>query len=124
PSLQLESGRPYTAAAPSDTLGFGSGEDNRAVVVTNSAPNTYITGAAGRTCYFAGTCHLVPFNSLRGDTFAQLDARLSKTFKIGEKANVSIMAQAFNFTNRAYYGNDVTTNVAGDGSTPGNVYFG
>jgi len=80
--------------------------------VTNGAPNTYITGSAGRTCYFAGTCHLVPFNSLRGDRFLQLDARLSKNFKIGEKANVQIMAQAFNVTNRANYGNDVNTNVA------------
>jgi len=124
PILQVGSGRPYNAAAPSDTLGFGSGEDNRAVVVTNSAPNTYITGAAGRTCYFAGTCHLVPFNSLRGDTFAQLDARLSKNFKIGEKANLQIMAQAFNLTNRANYGNDVNTNVTGVDATTGKPNFG
>jgi len=41
---------------------------------------------------------------------------LSKNFKIGEKANVQIMAQAFNLTNRANYGNDVNTNVLGIGS--------
>jgi len=66
----------------------------------------------------------VPFNSLRGDTFAQLDARLSKNFKIGEKANVQIMAQAFNLTNRANYGNDVNTNVAGVDATTGKSNFG
>jgi len=36
---------------------------------------------------------------------------LSKNFKIREKANVQIIAQAFNLTNRANYGNDVNTNV-------------
>jgi len=70
-----------------------------------------MTGSAGQACYFAGSCHLVPFNSLRGDPFFQLDTRLSKNIKIGEKANLQIMAQAFNLTNRANYGNDVTTNV-------------
>jgi len=111
PILQVGSARPYNAAAPTDTLGFGSGDDNRAVVVPNNSPNTFMTGAAGRTCYFAGNCHLIPFQSFRGDPFLQLDARLSKNFKIGEKANVQIIAQAFNLTNRANYGNDVNTNV-------------
>ncbi|PYY24147.1 MAG: hypothetical protein DMG62_03815 [Acidobacteria bacterium] len=123
PILQVGSGRPYNAAAPTDTLGFGSGEDNRAVVVPNSSPNTFMTKAAGQACYFAGSCHLVPFNNFRGDTFAQLDARLSKNFKIGEKANVQIMAQAFNLTNRANYGNDVNTNVNGKDKN-GNNNFG
>src|SRR5690242_8426055 len=35
PILQFGSARPYNATAPSDTLGFGSGDDNRAVVVPN-----------------------------------------------------------------------------------------
>jgi hypothetical protein len=84
PILQAGSARPYNAAAPSDTLGFGSGEDNRAVVVPNGSPTTYMTGPAGRTCYFAGQCHLVPFNSLRGSPFFQLDARLSKNFLLAK----------------------------------------
>lgn len=113
PILQAGSGRPYNAAAPSDTLGFGGGEDNRAVVVPNNSPTTFMTGSAGQTCYFSGQCHLVPFDSLRGDPFFQLDTRLSKNFKLGEKANLQIIAQAFNLTNRANYGNDVNTNVKG-----------
>ena len=108
PILQFGSARPYNASAPSDTLGFGSGDDNRAVVVPNGSSTTYMTGAAGQACYFAGQCHLVPFNALRGDPFFQLDTRLSKNFKFGEKANLQIMAQAFNLTNRANYGNDFT----------------
>jgi len=111
PILQAGSGRAYNPTAATDTLGFGTGEDNRAVVVSNSSPNTYITGTAGQTCYFAGQCHLAPFNSLRGDPFFQLDTRLSKNIKIGEKANIQLMAQAFNLTNRANYGNDVTSVV-------------
>jgi len=106
PILQYGSARPYNATAPSDTIGFGSGLDNRAVVVANNSPTTYMTGSAGRTCYFAGQCHLVPFDTLRGDPFFQLDTRLSKNLKLGEKANLQIMAQAFNLTNRANYGND------------------
>ncbi len=108
PILQFGSARPYNATAPTDTLGFGSGEDNRAVVVPNGSSTTYMTGSAGQTCYFAGQCHLVPFNALRGDPFFQLDTRLSKNFKFGEKANLQIIAQAFNLTNRANYGNDFT----------------
>lgn len=124
PILQFGSGRPYNAAAPSDTLGYGSGEDNHAVVVPNNAPTTYLVKAAGQTCYFAGNCHLVPFNSLRGDAFFQLDTRLSKNFKIGEKANVQIIAQAFNLTNRANYGNDVVTNVTSVDPKTGTNNFG
>lgn len=124
PILQFGSARPFKVTAPGDTLGFGSGEDNRAVVVPNSSPTTYMTGAAGQACYFAGNCHLVPFNPLRGDAFFQLDTRLSKNFKIGEKANVQIIAQAFNLTNRANYGNDVTTNVSAPKDINGKSTFG
>jgi outer membrane receptor protein involved in Fe transport len=124
PILQAGSARPYNAAAPTDTLGFGSGEDNRAVVVPNNSPTTYMTGAAGRTCYFAGQCHLVPFNNLRGSPFFQLDTRLSKNFKLGEKASLQLIAQAFNLTNRANYGNDVNTNVNGVDAVTGKNNFG
>ena len=45
------------------------------------------------------------------DPFLHLDTRLTKNFKIGEKGNLQLIAQAFNLTNRANYGNDVTTVV-------------
>jgi hypothetical protein len=107
PILQFGSARPYKVTSPDDTLGFGSGTDNRAVVVPNTGSQTdYLTGAAGQACYFAGTCHLVPFNSLRGDPFFQLDTKLSKNIHLGETRNLELIAQAFNLTNRANYGND------------------
>jgi hypothetical protein len=49
---------------------------------------------------------VAPVDSLRGDPFFQLDTRLSKNFKLGETRNLQIIAQAFNLTNRANYGND------------------
>jgi hypothetical protein len=124
PILQFGSGRPYNVAAGADTLGYGTGEDNRAVVVASSSPATYLTGTAGQTCYFAGSCHLVPFNSLRGDAFFQLDIRFTKNFKIGEKANLQLIAQAFNLTNRANYGNDFNTNVDAGLDKNGKPIFG
>ncbi len=106
PILQFGSARPYSLTSQTDTLGFGSGDQNRAVVIPNNAPGTFLTGAAGRACYFAGTCHVAPVDSLRGDPFFQLDTRLSKNFKLGETRNLQIIAQAFNLSNRANYGND------------------
>jgi outer membrane receptor protein involved in Fe transport len=106
PILQFGSARPYSLTSQTDTLGFGSGLQNRQVVIPNDSPGTFLTGAAGRTCYFAGTCHVAPVDSLRGDPFFQLDTRLSKNFKLGETRNLQIIAQAFNLTNRANYGND------------------
>jgi hypothetical protein len=106
PILQYGSARPYNLTSQGDTLGFGSGLQNRQVVIPNDSPGTLLTGTAGRTCYFAGTCHVAPVDSLRGNPFFQLDTRLTKNFKLGESRNLQIIAQAFNLTNRANYGND------------------
>jgi hypothetical protein len=38
--------------------------------------------------------------------------RLAKNIKIGEHLNVEIMAQAFNLTNRANYGNNFGNSIA------------
>jgi hypothetical protein len=97
----------------SDTLGFRTGLDNHQVVVPNGdQTNTqYMVGKAAQTCYFAGQCHLVPYDARRGDPFFQLDTRLAKNIRLGERRNLQIVAQAFNLTNRANYGNDFDTTV-------------
>ena len=118
PILQFGSARPYTIAASGDTLGFGSGLNNRAVVVPNTGTQTFLTGSAGKTCYFAGQCHLVPYNSVRGDNYFQLDAKLAKNFRFGENMNLQIIAQAFNLTNRSNYGNDFNNRPANGVFTP------
>jgi outer membrane receptor protein involved in Fe transport len=49
---------------------------------------------------------IAKYDPLRGDPFFELDMRLAKNIKIGERMNVQLVAQAFNLTNRANYGNN------------------
>jgi hypothetical protein len=58
------------------------------------------------------------YDPLRGDPFFELDMRLAKNIKFGERMNLQLVAQAFNLTNRANYGNNFGLNVA-DPSTFG-----
>jgi hypothetical protein len=103
----------------------------------------YCTANPGTTCQakgtaqaqlnlqncFYGTCATqlgIPLSSLtiakydprRGDPFFELDMRLAKNIKIRERLNLQLLAQAFNLTNRANYGNNFGLNVA-DPSTFG-----
>ena len=55
---------------------------------------------------------MAKYDPLRGDPFFQLDMRLAKNIRIGEHLNVEIVAQAFNLTNRANYGNDFGNSIA------------
>jgi hypothetical protein len=45
-----------------------------------------------------------------------LDLRLAKNFKFGERVNLQFIAQAFNLTNRANYGNNFSLSIADPGS--------
>jgi hypothetical protein len=132
PILQFGSARPYDTNL-GYTLGFGSGIGTPNIVVNNSDPtnlafyqlgnanrldpatNLPFTTAALRTqvnaCLAAGTCHMLGFDSLRGDPTFQLDTRISKIFKFREKANLEIMTQLFNITNRANFGNNFDGNL-------------
>jgi outer membrane receptor protein involved in Fe transport len=49
---------------------------------------------------------IAKYDPLRGDPFFELDMRLAKNIKIGERMNVQLVAQAFNLTNRPNYGNN------------------
>ncbi|HKV80944.1 MAG TPA: TonB-dependent receptor [Candidatus Sulfotelmatobacter sp.] len=71
-------------------------------------------GARGNvaTCYYTAQCTIAKFDPLRGQAFFELDAKLAKNIKIGERANVQIVAQAFNLTNKANYGNNYGGNIA------------
>jgi hypothetical protein len=57
-------------------------------------------------------CTIAKFDPLRGDAVFELDAKLAKNFKIGERARIQIVAQAFNLTNRANYGNNFGGNIS------------
>ena len=64
------------------------------------------------------TLTIAKYDPLRGDPFFELDMRLAKNIKFGERMNLQLLAQTFNLTNRANYGNNFGLNVA-DPSTFG-----
>lgn len=116
PILQFGSARPYSPTNSSNALNIGGGSLN-AVVVPKSDPTNYTAFAGNDTgaqyCYYVTqTCTIAKYDPLRGDTFFELDTRLTKNFKFGEHSNLQLIAQAFNLTNRANYGNNFTTSIA------------
>jgi hypothetical protein len=70
PILQVGSARPYNPAADVNLLNLSGGSSAGALVVPNSDPNNLTaitTKLAGAQCYYAGSCHVAPFNLLRGE---------------------------------------------------------
>ena len=127
PILQWESPRPYTAGygGAVDTLGVGGGRGTSHVVVFKDRPDdlkaTLVAfGDPGvsnanrvkyRNCLRSGECTHAPFNNLRGQAFFQLDARVTKNFKIRERANLQAIFQVFDLTNRANFGNNFVSDI-------------
>jgi len=131
PILQWESARPYTAGygAAVDILGVGGGRGTSHVTVFKDKPSDLTatltafgdpgaSGAVGsanrvkfRDCLRSGQCTFAAFDTLRGQPFFQLDARLTKNFKIRERANLQAIFQVFDLTNRANFGNNFNTDV-------------
>jgi len=113
PVLQFGSARPYDLTNSGNTLNTGGGTAI-GVVVPKSNPKNYFAFAGNNTgaqnCFYGlgepANCTIVPYDPKRGDPFFQLDTRLAKTIKFGEKANVQLIAEAFNLTDRANYGNN------------------
>src|SRR3989449_2195961 len=103
PILQLESPRAYNAFYDTDVLGEGGGRGNTHAIVFTSNPTDLkatltafgdpgapgATGAANRRkfrdCLRSGACQFASFDNLRGQRFFQLDARITKNFKFGER---------------------------------------
>jgi hypothetical protein len=119
PILQFGSARPYPLTNSSNTLNTGGGTAN-AVVVPTSNPTDWFAYASSNTdaqnCFYGlgqpSTCTISKFDPLRGDPFFELDLRLSKNFRFGERMNLEIIGQAFNLTNSANYGNDFGNNIS------------
>jgi hypothetical protein len=114
PILQAGSARPYLVTSSFNELNLGSGSSGGALIVPNSDP-TNLTAMAGTSgaaklaavqCYYSGNCHVVPYNSLRGDPYFNMDVRLAKNIKLGEGRNLQLAWQAFNLFNHANYGNN------------------
>ena len=120
PIVQLESARPYTVGYPTlDVLGVGGGRGTSHAIVFNSNPNDLIatfnafgtTTKPYRDCLRAGSCSIASFDNARGQAFFQLDARITKNFKIRERANLQAIFQVFDLTNRANFGNNFDGNI-------------
>jgi hypothetical protein len=113
----FDSARPYDPILGYDALGVGAGRGNETIVVDNNNP-TNLTRYQGKSnagmvqdCLAANTCHELPFDSFRGDPFFQLDTRVSKIIKPGERSRLELLTQLFNLTNRANFGNNFDGNV-------------
>jgi hypothetical protein len=123
PIVQFGSARPYNLTEGYDVYGFGSGV-TQPLIVNNSSPKDYTAyrkqnfastsaaAAAANACLAAGSCHELPYNAVRGDAFFQMDMRVTKNVKLGEKRNLALMFQAFNLTNKTNYGNDFVGNAS------------
>jgi hypothetical protein len=120
PIMQFGSPRPYEPVNSSNTLNTGGGSEN-AVVVPIGNPKDYLAfsgnNAGAQNCFYGLNgvdkgCTIAKYNSLRGDPFFELDMRLAKNIHLGERMRIQLIAQAFNLTNRANYGNDFNNNIA------------
>ncbi len=121
PIMQFGSPRPYNPVNSSNTLNTGGGSTDAVVVPTTDPTNWFAfagNNAAAQNCFYGlngytpGLCTISRYDALRGDPFFELDLRLSKTIRFGERAAVELIAQAFNLTNRANYGNDFGSSIA------------
>jgi hypothetical protein len=120
PIMQYGSPRPYGVTNSSNTLNTGGGTGTAVVVPTSDPTNWFAyagNNSAAQNCFYglngaSKSCTLAQYDALRGDPFFQLDLRLAKNIHIGERARLQLVAQAFNLTNRANYGNDYNNNIA------------
>jgi len=113
PIMQAGSARPFLADGGTNLLNLGGGSAAAALVVRNSDPSNLAAFTGNKLgavqCYYSGNCHVVPYNSLRGNPYFNLDSRISKNVKLGENRNLQLIFQAFNLTNHANYGNNFGT---------------
>jgi hypothetical protein len=111
PILQAGSARPYLVTSSFNELNLSGGSSAGALLVLNSDPNnvlatTTMSKLAIAQCYYSGNCHVVPYNSMRGDPYFNMDVRLAKNIKLGEGRNLQLAFQGFNLFNHANYGNN------------------
>ncbi|MBB5060164.1 outer membrane receptor protein involved in Fe transport [Granulicella aggregans] len=110
----------------SDLWGVGSGRSNPHAALfagqtksvanfTNFYQAAKASGSVStfyQTCLAAGACYETSYDTLSGDAFIELDARISKTVTIKDRYNVNVFFQGFNLTNRANYGGNYDGNIS------------
>jgi len=118
--MQFGSARPYNLTNSGNTLNTGGGTAIAVVVPTNDPTNYFAfagNNKGAQNCFYgingvAQGCTIAKFDPQRGDPFFELDMRLAKNIKFGERMNLQLLAQAFDLTNRANYGNNFGRNIA------------
>jgi Carboxypeptidase regulatory-like domain/TonB dependent receptor len=119
PIMQVGSARPYNVVSSFNEVNLGGGSGVGALIVPNGDPTNLTvysstsaaTKLAAAQCYYSGNCHFVPFDSMRGDPYFNMDVRLAKNIKLGEHSNLQLAWQAFDLFNHANYGNNFGTVV-------------
>ncbi|MGH9467413.1 MAG: hypothetical protein ACRD1Y_08655, partial [Terriglobales bacterium] len=118
PIMQWASAPPYSATTGSDLFGLGSGYsyNGEFAVVPNANPTDYAeyAGAAGvfdpstgfytLPCLQAGTCHQLSIDSLRAQSYFDVDMRAGKRIALRDWGSVNLFFQSFDITNRTNFG--------------------
>jgi hypothetical protein len=116
PIMQWASARPFTASQGLDWYGWGSGVGTAHLVLlkdqqSNLTATKDYTAAQLRDWVALGTCVVAGYNSLRGQTFYQLDTRVSKDIRLNDIMRLKLIFQAFDLTNRANFGSNYVGSV-------------
>jgi len=103
PIMQVASARPYNPIQGLDVFGWGSGRGNAHVILLKNNPNDLLatkslSAPQLRSCLSSGDCYQAPYNSLRGQSFFQLDTRATKSVHFGERTRPDLIFQAFDLT--------------------------
>jgi hypothetical protein len=98
--FQAESGRPITLTTPVDVNGFGDPTNDRAVV--NGVQTT--------------------MDQFRGTPYVQVDLRVSRPFKVGERWQIMPFVEFFNLFNRNNPGANYVTDISALPTPVNNLY--
>ncbi len=101
PIFQAASARPYSFLAGTDINGDGRLINDR--VCEGSTLSAPITTPG---------CTMIKPNTLSGKAYIQMDLRLDKTFKLGERASLAINWEFYNLLNRANFCNSYEESVS------------
>ena len=107
PVFQAASSRPYQCAAGSDWTGSGGAASGAAAIIrcwVDSSGKPVAANTAGASP--------ATMNFLRGTPTWNLDTRVTKIIKIGERLKVNVFAEFYNITNKANFGNNYINNFS------------
>src|SRR5712691_1882565 len=113
--LPLEAVQEFVISTQRFSAANGRSEGAAINLITKAGTNNY-HGSVGQCTTQLGIplspLTIAKYDPLRGDPFFELDMRLAKNIKFGERMKLQLVAQAFNLTNRANYGNNFGLNIA------------